>query len=145
MSHFKQIMRVKAQDARLCLRHAELSLAWGFGSRDGGTGRAREGRLAPSPVPDWLGPRPRHLWPRLPPAHTHCSKHMSGKRSYVSWSCHIIYISVLYKLRPCADLRQSSSAAVHSYRSHASFCSLVSMWMNRSFSCFMFLKDHSPL
>lgn len=95
----KWVMRVKAQDARLCFRHAELSLAWGFGSRDGGMGRAREGRLARSLVPDWLGPRPRHLWPRLPPAHTQCSKHVSGKRSYVFWSCHIISISVLYKLK----------------------------------------------
>lgn len=43
MSHFEQIMRVKAQDARLCLRHAELSLAWGFGSRDGEPGRASKG------------------------------------------------------------------------------------------------------
>lgn len=72
-------MRVIAQDVRLCLRHAELSLARGFGSRDGGMGRAREGgsegRLAWSLVPDWLGPRPRHLWPRLPPAYARARAH----------------------------------------------------------------------
>lgn len=38
----KWVMRVIAQDVRLCLRHAELSLARGFGSRDGGMGRASE-------------------------------------------------------------------------------------------------------
>lgn len=99
----KWIMRVIAQDVRLCLRHAELSLARGFGNRDGGMGRAREGvregwhgawfRTGLVPGHDTSGP----VYPQR--AHTQCSKHMSGKCCCVFWSCHIIYITVLYKLK----------------------------------------------